>query len=216
MSAVSSFRMLRSLGLHWVELSGDDLPGAYRFPPECRALSLDLFSAHDVESFFQAILSLDTLPIFSSLSLRGARPNEEEDSFGKYLRRAGNDLHHLRFQLDASSFHGTIGALSLVAVICKQTQARHRKRRSSLCESPEPRAGLHSALGHTRHYYQDYELRLFEPSLNCRDCRYVRIVPLPECCLPQGMGTVRSGASQCQARSPFHHIDGHLDGPTGY
>ncbi|KAJ7464524.1 hypothetical protein FB451DRAFT_1561793 [Mycena latifolia] len=104
MDALSHFPTLKSFKLLWVYFDGRPLPPAaeYQLPSGCRALSLD-HQAHHIEPFFKAILSFKTIPIFSSLSVRGEEPTECS-SLGDYLRRAGDGIHHLRFESDFSFF----------------------------------------------------------------------------------------------------------------
>ncbi|KAJ7143758.1 hypothetical protein C8R44DRAFT_845935 [Mycena epipterygia] len=97
--AALAFPGLRSLGLNWLDLEPDDgtnsysLPYASRFPTQCRALTL---SGRSTEPFLEAFLTLNTVPVFASLSTQGIFPTEDS-LFGQYLRRVGNNLHHLRY-----------------------------------------------------------------------------------------------------------------------
>ncbi|KAJ6530053.1 hypothetical protein DFH09DRAFT_1327018 [Mycena vulgaris] len=95
MEAVSAFPSLKSLGLHWISFSDVSLPATYRFPPQCRALSL-LLTKRMSERFFQAILSLYTIPAFSSLAVREVSTSHA--FFSRYLCHVGGDLQYLRFQ----------------------------------------------------------------------------------------------------------------------
>ncbi|KAJ6455658.1 hypothetical protein DFH09DRAFT_1014096 [Mycena vulgaris] len=95
MEAVSAFPSLKSLGLHWISFSDVSLPATYRFPPQCRALSL-LLTKRMSERFFQAILSLYTIPAFSSLAVREV--STSHTFFSRYLCHVGGDLQYLRFQ----------------------------------------------------------------------------------------------------------------------
>ncbi|KAJ6481254.1 hypothetical protein C8R47DRAFT_1135169 [Mycena vitilis] len=101
----SSFPSLESLALDWVHLSFDiPLPSKLQCPPRWNALRLDLlggsyFSRH-LDSFFEAILSLDEIPILSSLSVRGTYP-EEHSPFAKYLAHVGPALQHICLESEA-------------------------------------------------------------------------------------------------------------------
>lgn len=101
LSAISSFPALKSLELRWVALSYDDLLSVYQFPPQCRTLILFMFR-RDADQFFQALLTLHTIPVFSSLSVTGWAPSV----LGTYLRHVGDDLKFLQLGFDNSSLLG--------------------------------------------------------------------------------------------------------------
>ncbi|KAJ7117496.1 hypothetical protein C8R44DRAFT_879060 [Mycena epipterygia] len=113
LDAASSFPLLQTLTLDWVDLSIESFASVtYQFPPQFHKLNLDLLPhgvshlQHPISTFFQAILCLDIIPVFSSLSVRGIYP-EEHTALEKYLRRVGDRLHHLRFDAEFSrSFSG--------------------------------------------------------------------------------------------------------------
>ncbi|KAJ7097281.1 hypothetical protein B0H15DRAFT_36203 [Mycena belliarum] len=111
--AVSRFPALKNIGLHWVGFDRDAPPPlrGSRFPSECNTLSLNLMTS-DISAFFKAVLSLDTIPVFTSLSVYGADP-KEGTSLGDYLRHMGDRLHHFCFERSDSVFDDACtGALS--------------------------------------------------------------------------------------------------------
>ncbi|KAJ7464625.1 hypothetical protein FB451DRAFT_1264095 [Mycena latifolia] len=67
------------------------VPPTYRFPVGLRAIDL---AASDVDNFFRAVLALDTVPAFSSVSTWNAWPDENSE-LGKYLGQVGPGVHHL-------------------------------------------------------------------------------------------------------------------------
>ncbi|KAJ7631356.1 hypothetical protein DFH06DRAFT_1439181 [Mycena polygramma] len=101
----SSFPALESLVLDWVHLSfAIPLPSKLQCPPRWNALRLDLlggsYLSRDLDSFFEAILSLDKIPVLSSLSVRGTYP-QEDSPFAKYLAHVGPALQHLCLESEA-------------------------------------------------------------------------------------------------------------------
>ncbi|KAJ7699054.1 hypothetical protein B0H17DRAFT_317868 [Mycena rosella] len=110
MDAVSSFRGLESLGIHRVELYGTFRPGpAYKFPPQCRTLSVHLSPDRTVQ-IFRTILSLSKIPVFSSLSIYGM-DSRTGTSFEQYLCHVGDRIHHLRLESDHYLFPAFPGGL---------------------------------------------------------------------------------------------------------
>ncbi|KAJ7763631.1 hypothetical protein DFH07DRAFT_812609 [Mycena maculata] len=89
LEAISSCPELTTLKLHQVTLSYDDIfyedtVKVFEFPPNWRKLILDM-DEPDADVLFQHILSLDPVPILSSLSMHGWYPRDH--SFvGMYLR----------------------------------------------------------------------------------------------------------------------------------
>ncbi|KAJ7464521.1 hypothetical protein FB451DRAFT_1403192 [Mycena latifolia] len=98
LSAVTSFPLLTSLRLESVTFSDEPVSSALQFPPHCRSLTLYL-TMTDIERWFRAFLSLDTIPVVSSLTVRGMFTSEDS-FFGRYLRHIGDGMHHLRFEFD--------------------------------------------------------------------------------------------------------------------
>ncbi|KAJ6480883.1 hypothetical protein C8R45DRAFT_1215809 [Mycena sanguinolenta] len=101
---VSAFRSLKSLQLDWVSLSyadedGDDDEGkSYQFPPQWDSLTMDLLDdSRDSQKVFATILSLDPIPILSSLAVR-EMGLEKDTPIGKYMARIGNALTYLRLE----------------------------------------------------------------------------------------------------------------------
>ncbi|KAJ6597282.1 hypothetical protein DFH09DRAFT_1072165 [Mycena vulgaris] len=96
LDVVSSFSSLQNLEIHWVN---DDFFNVYPFPPDyvfsprLRAVAI----AGYIQDFFLQILSLNTIPLFSSITWGqfSAWPGEDTP-IGKYFSRAGAALHHLR------------------------------------------------------------------------------------------------------------------------
>ncbi|KAJ7656484.1 hypothetical protein DFH06DRAFT_1411293 [Mycena polygramma] len=101
----SSLPLLERLVLDWVYLSFTlPLPPKLQCPPRWNALRLDLLGANchngDLDSFFETILSLDQIPVFSSLSVHGTYPREDSP-FAKYLAHVGPALQHLCLESEA-------------------------------------------------------------------------------------------------------------------
>ncbi|KAJ7763634.1 hypothetical protein DFH07DRAFT_812619 [Mycena maculata] len=110
LKTVSSFSSLQTLELRRVDISYDLLPfpSTYHFPPHWRALTLDAGPV-DSRQFFRAILALDTIPVFSSLSVRGMDPGD--DPLSAYLRHIGARMHCLHLE-DLPQSGGEPAALS--------------------------------------------------------------------------------------------------------
>ncbi|KAJ7117580.1 hypothetical protein C8R44DRAFT_854423 [Mycena epipterygia] len=92
--AIASFPSLNSLKIRDLDHKytiTDPISPAYQFPPGLRAVDI---SARDVDDFFRWLLSLDTVPIFPSVSTWNAWP-DENSQLGKYLCRIGPGLRHL-------------------------------------------------------------------------------------------------------------------------
>lgn len=110
--AVAASQSLQTLRLDWVTLSyGTPLPSPFQPPPQLRALSLDLQAGGSgsnpaIDTFFETILSLHPIPLFSSLSVRRMHP-KEHSFLTKYLSHAGDSVHYLRFVLDGNGFFCT-------------------------------------------------------------------------------------------------------------
>ncbi|KAJ7464573.1 hypothetical protein FB451DRAFT_1263880 [Mycena latifolia] len=99
--ALSSFPALETvaLTLSFFHLAPLESP-PYRFPPKWRSLYLKV---HDPigQEFFEKLLSLDTIPVLSSLCAHDTWPTD--NSFmERYLRHVGRHLQYL--QLDAGHF----------------------------------------------------------------------------------------------------------------
>lgn len=146
LDAASSFPLLQSLALDWVELDWAELSiesfasAAYQFPPQFHKLNLDLLPhnnphvqqhPHPISAFFQAIMYLDTIPVFSSLSVRGIHP-EEHTSLGKYLRRIGDRLHHFRFDAESSRFFRQFSPLLHMPTLISETQVSTQRAFSTV------------------------------------------------------------------------------------
>ncbi|KAJ7227837.1 hypothetical protein B0H12DRAFT_236639 [Mycena haematopus] len=107
--AASAFPLLKTLELDWVRVSYDDtLLASYQLPLHWNALTLDLLTdkSKDSHRFFEAILSLNPIPVFSSLSLRGIYP-KDTSRLGRYLSYTGKALQYLQLQWGPSSFFKT-------------------------------------------------------------------------------------------------------------
>ncbi|KAJ7509723.1 hypothetical protein B0H11DRAFT_1960809 [Mycena galericulata] len=100
LNTVSAFPSLKILELRRVHLSYGLLPfpSTYKFPPQWHALKLD---QPDPGRLFEAMLALDTIPMFSSLTVHGMYPRED-NSFGAYLRHVGDKMRHIRLETDLS------------------------------------------------------------------------------------------------------------------
>ncbi|KAJ7464522.1 hypothetical protein FB451DRAFT_1489972 [Mycena latifolia] len=101
LDVIASFRTLKSfeardIGL--LRVSEDPLPSGYQFPPQCRALTLD-FLADRTDSLFKDILSLHSIPIFSSLMVRDIHST----FFHQYISYVGHQLQYLRFNFGLQS-----------------------------------------------------------------------------------------------------------------
>ncbi|KAJ6480882.1 hypothetical protein C8R45DRAFT_905493 [Mycena sanguinolenta] len=103
---VSAFQLLKSLELDWVRLSYPDEKGkSYPLPPQWNSLTLDLLpdNYRDSQKFFAAILTLNPIPILSSLAVREIH-TAENAPIGKYLARFGNALTYIRLESGPSKF----------------------------------------------------------------------------------------------------------------
>ncbi|KAJ7227836.1 hypothetical protein B0H12DRAFT_1148450 [Mycena haematopus] len=103
---VSAFRFLKSLELDWISLSYGSLLSSYEFPPQWDSLTLDLIvdnSAYYAQDFFVHILTLDPVPILSSLAVRDIEPMKHFP-MGRYLAHLGNALRYLRLETGVSRF----------------------------------------------------------------------------------------------------------------
>ncbi|KAF7370212.1 hypothetical protein MSAN_00652000 [Mycena sanguinolenta] len=135
---VSAFQSLKSLQLDWVSLSyadekdgyhglvlfsdddGEDVDSdeeanegkSYQLPPQWNSLALDLLDNYwDSQKIFATILSLNPIPILSSLAVREIDPAADAP-MGKYLARLGNALTYLRLESGPLKFfHHDIGGL---------------------------------------------------------------------------------------------------------
>ncbi|KAJ7020605.1 hypothetical protein C8F04DRAFT_290730 [Mycena alexandri] len=77
----------------------------YRFPIQLNTLDLHLHRS-SLEDFFKNLLSMDTIPVFSSLYLLGISPTPETFT-GKYLRYVGDRLRRLRLDMRSLHLSGT-------------------------------------------------------------------------------------------------------------
>lgn len=125
---ISSFPLLKSVELDWVRLSYDTVSSKYQLPRLWNSLILDLLTdrSKDSQPIFAEILSLDPMPVLSSLSVREIDPTESSP-FGKYLSRIGNALHHLRLESGATHFFSLFLPLFLYH---RHLNHAHRKTRS--------------------------------------------------------------------------------------
>jgi hypothetical protein len=105
LDAVSSFSALQNLQLDSIELMYDNSTSPLPLPPHWHSLTLSL-GERQIGRFFQAILSLNTIPIFTSLCIQGEEDPAGSSFFDKYLRRVGKDLVHLRLESDGYIFPG--------------------------------------------------------------------------------------------------------------
>ncbi|KAJ7634149.1 hypothetical protein DFH06DRAFT_1479277 [Mycena polygramma] len=123
---VSLFPSLESLTLRWMfkdrfakvstsSGSEPDVTGPY--PPLWKSLTL---AANNSEELFSAIMSLDVIPVLSSLSVRGIP--REDTALKNYLSHVGSALQYLRLQsagFQSFDHHGL--SLSLPDVNYKQS-----------------------------------------------------------------------------------------------
>ncbi|KAJ7149741.1 hypothetical protein C8R43DRAFT_498906 [Mycena crocata] len=95
--AAASFPLLESLTIQQMSsntLGGYTFSQNYRFPDRLRTVDID----NSEGDFFRAVLLLDPLPVFSSITVHRCWLALDDDSpLGKYIRTVGPGLHHLSF-----------------------------------------------------------------------------------------------------------------------
>ncbi|KAJ7625632.1 hypothetical protein FB45DRAFT_1004998 [Roridomyces roridus] len=98
---ILAFPSLKSLELRNVNLSYELLPfpSTYPFTTEWSELTLSQFHS---EELLKAILALDTVPTFSSLTVDRMLPSVD-NSLGEYLRHVGDKLQFLKLGIEEYS-----------------------------------------------------------------------------------------------------------------
>ncbi|KAJ7699045.1 hypothetical protein B0H17DRAFT_1049987 [Mycena rosella] len=131
LNAASPFPSFKSLCLESVgfpPLPHESLASEPRIPPHWDSLTLGFMTHRDIENLFEALLSLDTIPILSSLSIYSRKPKKHVDRLGShlppdfleenafeflqgYLCHIGSRLRHLK--LESENAHSYIALPAL-------------------------------------------------------------------------------------------------------